>query len=98
MSKFKVFNEDRELLGEWKWILLEDFKRMFAGNTPLVLGQNGRITLIAREQENQGQWYPVTRKIKFKIVAKPHKCNDKCRHAKGDFCECECGGKFHGLG
>lgn len=43
-------------------------------------------------------WLPVTRKITFKNNPSLHKCGSKCRHAKGGVCECECGGKYHGIG
>jgi hypothetical protein len=41
---------------------------------------------------------PVTRTIFLKSNPSNHKCGSKCRHAKGHDCECECGGKFHGVG
>jgi hypothetical protein len=41
---------------------------------------------------------PVTRVIDFKKNPSLHKCDARCRHAKGNSCECECGGKYHGAG
>lgn len=41
---------------------------------------------------------PVTRVIDFKKNPSLHKCDARCRHAKGNCCECSCGGKFHGAG
>lgn len=41
---------------------------------------------------------PVTRTIYFKSNPSLHKCDARCRHAKGSNCECSCGGEFHGAG
>lgn len=41
---------------------------------------------------------PVTRVIEFKKNPSLHKCDARCRHAKGNNCECSCGGQFHGAG
>ncbi len=41
---------------------------------------------------------PVTRVIDFKSNPSLHKCDARCRHAKGGNCECSCGGQFHGAG
>jgi len=44
------------------------------------------------------QALPVTRKIDYKKNPSLHKCDARCRHAKGGNCECSCGGQFHGAG
>ncbi len=41
---------------------------------------------------------PVTRVIEYKSNPSLHKCDARCRHAKGNSCECSCGGQFHGAG
>lgn len=41
---------------------------------------------------------PVTRIIEFKSRPSLHKCDARCRNAKGNCCECSCGGKHHGAG
>lgn len=41
---------------------------------------------------------PVTRKIYYKKNPPLHKCDARCRNAKGHDCECSCGGQFHGAG
>lgn len=41
---------------------------------------------------------PVTRTIFYKSNPSLHKCDARCRHAKGHNCECSCGGEFHGAG
>ena len=40
---------------------------------------------------------PVTRKIQYKRNPSKHKCSARCRSATGHSCECECGGKNHGI-
>lgn len=40
----------------------------------------------------------VTRVIFRKANPSMHKCDARCRHAKGRNCECSCGGQFHGAG
>ena len=40
---------------------------------------------------------PVERMIAYKVNGTKHKCSDRCRTAKGNSCECECGGQFHGV-
>lgn len=44
-----------------------------------------------------GQLVPVTRKIEYKSNPSKHVCSAKCRNATGHVCECECGGKYHGV-
>ena len=39
---------------------------------------------------------PVTRVIDYKRAPSLHKCDARCRNAKGRSCECSCGGKYHG--
>lgn len=46
----------------------------------------------------EGVLRPVSRTIFFKKNPSLHKCDARCRHAKGGNCECSCGGKFHGAG
>jgi len=41
---------------------------------------------------------PVTRTIYYKSNPSLHKCDSRCRNAKGHNCECSCGGQFHGYG
>jgi hypothetical protein len=42
--------------------------------------------------------FPVERTIYYKKHPSLHKCDGRCLHAKGQNCECACGGKNHGLG
>jgi len=40
---------------------------------------------------------PVTRIIRHNPNGRNHKCDRRCTHAKGSDCECQCGGRFHGI-
>ena len=40
---------------------------------------------------------PVTRKIHYKSNPSLHKCDARCMGATGHDCQCECGGKNHGV-
>jgi hypothetical protein len=46
---------------------------------------------------NTDSFLPVTRAIRFDECGSNHKCDGRCQNAKGGDCECECGGKFHGI-
>jgi hypothetical protein len=52
--------------------------------------------LIGKTED--GRVLPVTRTIFYKANPSLHKCDARCRHAKGGNCECSCGGKYHGAG
>ena len=49
-------------------------------------------------RDETGAVLPVTRVIDFKKNPSLHKCDARCRTAKGHNCECSCGGQFHGSG
>jgi hypothetical protein len=40
---------------------------------------------------------PITRRIARPDHASNHKCDARCRGAKGHQCECSCGGRNHGI-
>lgn len=44
-----------------------------------------------------GSKLQCTRKIEYKSNPSKHKCDARCTTAKGFKCECECGGKNHGI-
>lgn len=46
---------------------------------------------------NETEFLPVTRIIRFDESGSGHKCDARCQSAKGGQCECECGGKNHGI-
>ena len=41
---------------------------------------------------------PVDRIINFKSNPSLHKCDARCTNARGNSCECSCGGQYHGYG
>lgn len=50
-------------------------------------------------KDESGALVPVARRAEFKgRGAKLHKCDGRCRSAKGFQCECECRGQYHGVG
>jgi hypothetical protein len=54
--------------------------------------------MMAVGRASDGLLHAAERVIQRKANPSNHKCGAKCRHATGKVCECECGGKFHGVG
>lgn len=73
-------------------------KADFAAKFPGVKGVkfDGYQMQVAKNEA--GEVLPVTRVIFRKANPSNHKCDARCRHAKGGNCECSCGGQFHGAG
>lgn len=59
---------------------------------------DGYSMMVASIDGDSKNLVPVTRQIFRKIRPSMHKCDSRCRHAKGRNCECSCGGQFHGAG
>jgi hypothetical protein len=59
---------------------------------------DGYSMMVASLDGDSKNLVPVTREIFFKKNPSLHKCDGRCRHAKGRSCECSCGGRFHGAG
>ena len=81
-------------------ILLESEKDL-----PNILGKEGLLKdLSKRILERVGltdshELLPVERAIQYRKFASLHVCNAKCVNGKHNgTCECQCGGKNHGLG
>lgn len=70
----------------------------FAKRFPGVKGKRSDSFDMFVTFNEAGEAMPVTRMIDFKKNPSLHKCDARCRHAKGTSCECSCGGKFHGAG
>lgn len=70
----------------------------FAKRFPGVVGKRSDSFSKWVTFDANNQAMPVTRKIDFKKNPSLHKCDARCRDAKGHNCECSCGGKFHGAG
>lgn len=58
-------------------------------------GSGGKYYVIGQVD---GVLYEADRMVIRKANPSNHKCDARCRHAKGHNCECSCGGKFHGAG
>ena len=58
---------------------------------------DGFAMLVGRVDGSR-DFLPVTRTIAYKRNPSLHKCDARCRNAKGGSCECSCGGQFHGAG
>lgn len=71
---------------------------VFAKLFPGVKGRRSDSFSMLVTFDAGGQPMPVTRSIDYKKNPSLHKCDARCRHAKGNSCECSCGGKFHGAG
>lgn len=74
--------------------------RKFANAFPGVKGRkyDSFNRLVGTTISDAPAVMPVDRVIFFKKNPSLHKCDHRCRHAKGGNCECSCGGKFHGTG
>ena len=58
---------------------------------------DGYQRLAGKPEAAPAAFLPVTRKIFYKVNGSKHKCDARCQSAKGGNCECECGGKNHGI-
>lgn len=92
----KYFCGDVELRG----VYMEKTRRFLAigGKTSKhnYVGTENR--LVGHPATGPDAILPVTRKVFYKAFPSLHKCDARCRHAKGHNCECSCGGKYHGAG
>jgi hypothetical protein len=94
MATFKHFSGTTELKSIWPMRNAE-----FAAAFPGVKGvrQDSFSKLVGRAPT--GEVLPVERTISYKSAPSLHVCNAKCLGGKvNGSCECQCGGKNHGLG
>lgn len=94
MATTKFFNGTTELKGGLYVIRNDEFARRFPGVKGLKSDGYSRMTI----RDSEGNLTPVTRMILRKSNPSNHKCDARCRNAKGHSCECSCGGKYHGAG
>lgn len=71
---------------------------VFAATFPDVKGLRSDGFQMRVAKNADGALLPITRVIFRKANPSNHKCDARCRHAKGGNCECSCGGQFHGAG
>ncbi len=73
----------------------------FAARFPGVKGfrYSGFDMWVGHPVSGPDRILPVTRKIDYKSFPSRHECNAKCMGGKlNGTCECQCGGKNHGVG
>lgn len=92
MDTVKYFSGTQEVQ-RWDSMKNEAFAALFPGVKGIRM--DGYQKLIGKDN---GEVVPVTRVIYRKSNPSNHKCDARCRHAKGGNCECSCGGQFHGAG
>ena len=92
MAKIKYFNGDELLSGVFS---APKDRFILAGGIPSKHNRDGQSFWMGYPLV--GNPVPVTRKIEYKSNPSKHVCGAKCRQATGHVCECECGGKFHGI-
>lgn len=96
-TEIRIFHGDKELKSNGYRMKREDVAREFPGLK--VVGVDSFSVFAGYDPENpKAPQLPVTRKIYYKVNGTKHKCDARCRHAKGHNCECSCGGRFHGIG
>lgn len=98
MAKMKLFsdwNGETVELSHYDLMKRSKFIEMFPG----VKGKNydGFDKFVGKHPVT-GQIIPITRRISFGINPSLHKCDARCMNAKGNNCECACGGANHGKG
>lgn len=72
--------------------------KAFAAKFPGIKGVRSDSFQMRVAKNEAGELMPITRVIFRKTNPSNHKCDARCRHAKGGNCECSCGGQFHGVG
>jgi len=86
----KYFHGTTEL-GNIRWIRNESFAALFPGVKGIRVDSFSKFAGYA-----DNVLLPVERVIEYKKNPTLHKCDARCRHAKGKSCECSCGGANHG--
>ena len=92
----RYFDKDGNLFENGtRRIELEKFNEMFPGEKAIRGGDAyGRLIGLMN-----GAYRPVARMVYYKHRPSLHKCSAKCRNGKcSGVCECQCGGKNHGIG
>lgn len=89
----KYFDSDKN---EYKFIFpieIKKFKEMFPGQKFI---RSDSFSCWVSSVDNK--IVPIARIINYKKQPSKHKCDGRCLHAKGNTCECSCGGANHGAG
>lgn len=98
MSTFKYFHLDRELT-HTRPLQDKQFRQRF-GYVLRGKAYDGYSKWVGFEKgaTHDISMLPVHRVIEFKSNPSLHKCDARCRNARGHSCECSCGGQYHGYG
>lgn len=94
MAKVLYFSGIEQLVGGFTTMDNAPFAAAFPG----VKGLRSDSFQMRVAKNAAGEVKPITRVIFRKANPSNHKCDARCRHAKGGNCECSCGGQFHGAG
>ena len=91
----KYFNGADELTSIWP---VPNAEFMALGGEKSSSNQYDSFKRIVGKTSD-GRVLPVQRKIEYKKFPSKHECNSKCVNGKHNgACECQCGGKNHGIG
>lgn len=96
MATVKHFSGTDEVKFNGQIISNAQFARAFPGIKGVKY--DGYTKMVGYATVDGQASLPITRVIYRKANPSNHKCDARCRNAKGHNCECSCGGKFHGAG
>jgi hypothetical protein len=95
MKLFSDYNGETVELQSWDLMNRSEFAIKFPG----VKGKNyDSFDKFVGKHPVTGEIIPITRRINYAKKPSLHKCDARCLNAKGNNCECSCGGKNHGRG
>ena len=95
MANVKYFNGTRELV-RIEMMLNAEFAVKFPGVRGIAVDSFKKQ--VGYTADNKGP-FAVERRIAYKSFPSRHECNSRCLNGRHDgACECQCGGKNHGLG
>jgi hypothetical protein len=94
IETIKYLSGSTELDGGIPWLNRKTFEERFPGVRGIRVDSFGLYAGVAKNSE---ELMPVTRIVEYQKNPSLHKCDARCRSAKGHSCECSCGGKNHGI-
>jgi len=96
MATVKYFFRDIELPNRVEYMPNAEFAARFPGEKGIAVDSFKKLVAYAADWSGP---YPVQRKITYKSFPSRHECNARCMNGRHDgACECQCGGRNHGLG
>lgn len=76
----------------------EEFATRFPGIVAKKYDGYSMMVGYRADATKDGSELPITRIIKYKKNPSLHRCDARCTSARGNNCECQCSGQFHGSG